>query len=303
MGDKNKTIMVLLHGYGGSGCMFWKIIKRLSEHYNLYLLDVLGMGASSRPEVEKRFKRAEEADDYLAEWLERWRVKIGIKDKFILSGHSFGGYISGVYAIKYHHNLLKLQMLSPAGVPKYPENFDIYKEFERFPRKRRPPKCVIKIGPKIWSKHWSPFGVMRGLGRGMAKVLLKGFVRRRFMHLSEKEAEDYKMYLHQTLLRKGSTEYLVFVVFDWVMFAHRALEEDDRLGGVPIPVSFFYGDRDWMNKDGGYAVVSKNPFKGTHSKVYLITNSDHHMYFDNPEEFVETMIEDLSNLNEIEEQK
>jgi pimeloyl-ACP methyl ester carboxylesterase len=41
--------MVLMHGYGGSGIMFWKVMKALSEHYYLIIVDILGMGASSRP--------------------------------------------------------------------------------------------------------------------------------------------------------------------------------------------------------------------------------------------------------------
>jgi pimeloyl-ACP methyl ester carboxylesterase len=50
VGDKKKNLqkMVLVHGYGGSGIMFWKIIKPLAEKYHLYLIDILGMGGSSR---------------------------------------------------------------------------------------------------------------------------------------------------------------------------------------------------------------------------------------------------------------
>ena len=49
LGDKSKQTMVLIHGYGGSAIMFWKIFKPLSEHFHLYVLDVIGMGGSSRP--------------------------------------------------------------------------------------------------------------------------------------------------------------------------------------------------------------------------------------------------------------
>lgn len=84
------------------------------------------------------------------------------------------------------------------------------------------------------------------------------------------------------------------------MFANHPLEEDDRLGGIQIPVSFFYGDRDWMAREGGINVVEKNPYKGTHSHVYIISDSDHHMYFDNPTEFVMKILEDLENLDEFE---
>ncbi len=44
--------MVLVHGYGGSGIMFWKIIKPIAEKYHLILVDILGMGGSSRPKLE-----------------------------------------------------------------------------------------------------------------------------------------------------------------------------------------------------------------------------------------------------------
>lgn len=84
------------------------------------------------------------------------------------------------------------------------------------------------------------------------------------------------------------------------MMAVHPLELDDRLGGIKIPVSFFYGDRDWMNKEGGISVVSKNPFKGVHSHVHIVDNSDHHMYFDNPEDFSNKILKDLENLNDIE---
>jgi pimeloyl-ACP methyl ester carboxylesterase len=111
---------------------------------------------------------------------------------------------------------------------------------------------------------------------------------------------DYKDYLEQTLLRDGSTEYAIFVVFDYLLYAKHPLEEDDRLGKLPIPVSFFYGDRDWVVREGGETVVSKNYYCGRYSHVYIISDSDHHMYFDNPEEFANKILYDLKNLDEYE---
>ena len=49
VGDPSKQTLVMIHGYGGSSVKFWKIIKPLSEDYHLLLIDILGMGASSRP--------------------------------------------------------------------------------------------------------------------------------------------------------------------------------------------------------------------------------------------------------------
>ncbi|CDW91713.1 UNKNOWN [Stylonychia lemnae] len=45
--SNQNPVMILIHGYGGSSIVFWKIIKPLQDKYNLFLVDVLGMGGSS----------------------------------------------------------------------------------------------------------------------------------------------------------------------------------------------------------------------------------------------------------------
>ena len=52
VGDRTKEKLVLVHGYGGSGVMFWPIIKSLAENFHLIMVDILGMGGSSRPKVK-----------------------------------------------------------------------------------------------------------------------------------------------------------------------------------------------------------------------------------------------------------
>ena len=93
-------------------------------------------------------------------------------------------------------------------------------------------------------------------------------------------------------MRDGSTEYAIFISFEVGMFAHNPLERESLLGNkdLPIPVSFYYGDIDWMDKKGGKRVVARNKFKDTYSHVYIISGSDHHMYLDNPKEFAEKII-------------
>ena len=51
-----------------------------------------------------------------------------------------------------------------------------------------------------------------------------------------------------------------------------------------------------MYSPAGGEVVKKNPYKD-HSHVHIVQNSDHHMYFDNPEEFVDLILKDLANLH------
>ena len=94
--------------------MFFKIMKPLAENFHLIMIDILGMGGSSRPDFSP--KSAEESDEFFVDFLERWRLAMGDLKDFILAGHSFGGFICGHYAVKYPHNIKKLLMLSPVGV-------------------------------------------------------------------------------------------------------------------------------------------------------------------------------------------
>ena len=60
------------------------------------------MGSSSRPkDFDYETFTAQQAVDYFVDYLENWR-KIMKLEKFILAGHSFGGYIVGNYALKYY---------------------------------------------------------------------------------------------------------------------------------------------------------------------------------------------------------
>ena len=68
---------MLVHGYGGSGVIFYKIMKQIVDAgIHLIMIDIIGMGSSSRPEFDKEMT-AEQADNYFVEFLEKWRLAMG----------------------------------------------------------------------------------------------------------------------------------------------------------------------------------------------------------------------------------
>ena len=100
--DSEKPRLVLLHGYAGSGPLFYKAIRKLISRFQLILVDLIGMGGSSRPkdfDVDKF--NPYQALDYLVGYIEKWRQGMGNLTNFVLAGHSFGGYIVGNYATRY----------------------------------------------------------------------------------------------------------------------------------------------------------------------------------------------------------
>ncbi len=88
--------------------------------------------------------------------------------------------------------------------------------------------------------------------------------------------------------------------FDHFCYAKLPLDHEDFLKSLKVPISFFYGDRDWMTYVGTHDVLASNPYKGTHSHRYTLEDSDHHLYFDNPEGLLVQIFQDLSNLASLE---
>lgn len=76
-------------------------MKPLCDYFRLFMFDIIGMGASSRPaDFNINSLSASGALDYFIDHVEQWRSALGL-DRFYLGGHSFGGFICGNYAIKY----------------------------------------------------------------------------------------------------------------------------------------------------------------------------------------------------------
>lgn len=125
VGETADQNLVILHGYGAGLGFFYKNFEGLSRArgWQLYAVDLLGMGRSSRPPFKLKSKKREEqiseAEDWFIDSLEEWRIQKKI-DRFTLLGHSMGGYMAVAYALKYPGRLNKLILASPVGIPEDP---------------------------------------------------------------------------------------------------------------------------------------------------------------------------------------
>ena len=130
--DKEKKTLVMMHGYlGSSVCWSW-MIKPLSEKYRLVLFDHNSWGLNTRLEKCSGFESKEAAEEFEREWVSKVFDKFTqqniVPDKFLLSGHSMGGFLSSQYASQYPHRVEALFLMSPAGSDPYDEaTWDPYK--------------------------------------------------------------------------------------------------------------------------------------------------------------------------------
>lgn len=69
--------MVLVHGFGCGGAIFYRTLEDLSKFFHIYLIDLLGMGASGRPEYT--CTDVEGAEEWFIRSIKCWKDKIGLE--------------------------------------------------------------------------------------------------------------------------------------------------------------------------------------------------------------------------------
>ena len=179
----------------------------------MYLIDLLGQGRSSRPNFE--CKTILEWENFFVNSIEKWRNTIGLKE-FNLIGHSFGGYIATRFALRFSEGINKLILWSPLGAEKAPENYENRIE-EHIKDLSWFSKFSVKTFKYMYNKNFTPFEGMRKLGRVAGGMVFKKFIKHRFANLPEKDFDLIYNYLFQIMMRKGSSEYALNIMFENVI--------------------------------------------------------------------------------------
>ena len=281
--QKQIAPIVLCHGYGcASGifipsipAIFETLLTSLSieESPIIHCIDWLGNGMSSRPEF--LCANTKEAEDWHVESLEAWRKSMGI-DKMILSGHSMGGYACCVYALRYPQHVEHLVLISPAGIPVKPPDFESAYNWKV--------QTLFKVASGIYNGTGAtPHGLVRFLGPKGYSMIQKA-VQRRLGRLSDDDPLKRLLvpYLYNVIAQRGSGEYALHkilqpaIIFAWQPLALRIgelkkyqqdVDEDeeetkegdvkddgneseseldvDRVINSNLRIDFIYGEVDW----------------------------------------------------------
>ena len=266
--DETKPVLVLCHGYAGSGALFFKIMKPLAAKFRLITFDIIGMGCSSRPDNFDESKISpEEALEYLVEHVEKWRAAMGL-ERFYLSAHSFGGFVCGHYALKYPQYVIKLLMLSPIGVRYDPEWEKLTKKErlekvnERYSKPGGPPAWIRYFAPSLWDRMITPMWLGKYIGQNQTLRLIRAYVNNRQNHNNPDQADDVVTYMYQFFMLHGTTEYALMICFELGLYCKLTpLGHPSKLPTLQIPITFIYGDKDWVKKaeqNAGQHVIERH---------------------------------------------
>ena len=197
-------------------------------------------------------------------------------NKFTMIGHSLGGYLSTAYALKHPQRINKLVLVSPVGIPKSPymsEAEEVEKAESGVDRElndnqldsttpsastesAKPKQPQTSIWTRLWEANISPFSVVR-LSTFAGPKLVSRYAARRFALFAPEVQSELFNYLYCVYGQRGSGEYCLAHLLSPGAYARAPLV--DRLAELDakIPVSFIYGDSDWMDKNGGIEAVRR----------------------------------------------
>jgi len=211
-----------------------------------------------------------------------------------LVGHSLGGYLSVAYALRYPTRVNRLILLSPAGVPRDPNGIeesspgapapDAKESKERREAlriARRNESLFRRFATWAWEEGWSPFQIVRSIVF-WGPLLVGKYSSRRFSHLPDDEVRDMHDYIWHITSAKGSGEYCISHLLAPGAYARMPLV--DRVAALKIPVTFVYGDNDWMDVNGGRDAVENMRRAGNpDGRLHVVKNAGHHLYLENPQ--------------------
>ncbi|KAH9978007.1 alpha/beta-hydrolase [Lactifluus volemus] len=316
---------VLLHGYGAGLGFFFLNFHTLAEWAStrgtsVYAVDWLGMGRSARVPFRIRAKRGDiagrvyEAESFFVDSLEEWRERAGL-EKMTLIGHSLGAYFSTVYALRYPQRVHKLVLLSPAGVPRDPnatvpsremldrqvtgEDGVVAADNSRvaaLEQEQQAEKTKESFGRRLlthlWEEGWSPFQVVRS-SLFWGPMLVGKYSSRRFGALNEDDTRNMHNYIMNITLAKGSGEYCISHIL--APGAHARMPLVDRISALTIPVSFVYGEHDWMDPRGGVTSIDNLKAAGNdRARMYIVPRAGHHVYLDNARAVNKLLLKELN---------
>ncbi|KAI7827860.1 Alpha/Beta hydrolase protein [Kickxella alabastrina] len=267
LGNVANNNLVITHGYFTGLGFFFRNYAELSkvDNWDVYSIDWLGMGRSSRPE-------------YLGERSGSEDQRVACAERFFVSrsrsgasgwagdhdpvGHSFGGYMSALYAMKYPERVEKLILISPIGVPEPPAGYD--EVVRRGVGPNYTPQWVVRLA--------GPFG----------QRIINWYIGR-FTWLNNEQRVDLAAYAHQISVLRGSSETALGDILKPGAFARKPLVQ--RFADqIKVPTVFMYGMRDWVDYTGGEDVLKRIGGRVAGS-VHRVAEAGHNLHMENPAGF------------------
>lgn len=264
-----KTPVLMIHGFGGGLGMWVLNIEELSNNRPVYTFDLLGFGRSGRPNFDEDPEIVQET--FVAS-IEDTRKELGLNEKFILLGHSFGGYLAYAYTIKHPENVKSLILADPWGF------------------QEKPPDWEKNVSIPAWIKFmatvlepFNPFAGLRFAGPLGPSVLrrLRPDLQQTYSSLFPDDTILNYIYHCNAQTPSGEIGFKKLVLpYGWARFpmVHRIKDLNTQ-----VKVAMLLGGDSWIqNRITSEKLKAERP---DNFEVHIIRDAGHHVFADEPLQF------------------
>lgn len=300
--------VVLFPGYGAGAGLFFRNLAPLARlGMPVLAADWLGTGLSGRPPFPIPRSTAPDqttrltAERFFLDAFSQWCEEEGIgagrpRGPMILIAHSLGGYLSATYALERPRDVEHLILVCPAGLPSQPDDWreGLHKRVAESSGRFSLRPALVRWAERAWDDGVTHGSILRALGPfGLGEKLMRRYAGGRFSAhgggLSSDEADAVGSYLHQITAQEGSGEHALRHLLGFGAWAHAPLGQRlEALSGVPV--SFVYGQRDWMKYEHAEAVAARldeirpRTAEGDH-EVVVLPDAGHFPFIETPRAF------------------
>jgi pimeloyl-ACP methyl ester carboxylesterase len=246
----NKPIIVIIHGFASGLATFVNVYEKLYNIYDIYAIDLIGYGLSSKPIFSNDYILSE---TLFIDSIEAWRIKLNLKS-IIICAHSFGCYISINYYNKYPDNVKALILVEPWNFSEHRINsYSIIPMFNFI--------NLLKILEPI--SYYLMFIISYNICKNISKNLINKY-----------NIFNYLYYLNIT----STADIGFFSIIDNFYYPKKPLQ----INNSELPLFIIYGKNTWLDIKSGIQFLQN---RNKHTKLYIIPNAAHQVYAEQLHEF------------------
>jgi len=225
-----------------------------------------------------------EAEQQMVKSLEAWRKQMKL-EKFILLGHSFGGYLATSYSINYPDRVKHLILADPWGFAERPAKLDL-------------PLWLKFISIVVYPFTWfNPLASVRAAGPMGPWLVSK--VRNDISAKYSSAVENTDLiteYIYHCNTQKPSGETAFHSMVQGLAWAKNPMMQRYHTLSQKVPLTVIYGEKSWVTKMPLEELRNQRP--QSFVEIEIIRNAGHHINADQPVLFNEAVIRVCSKLDD-----